>query len=246
MKLRTAMVIFLISALVACGGGRLLPSSDGASTPADSVRTGTGSPAFDALTQLDPKLAEQLKPLASNPFECNAALSKVPGMYAEMVVLDGSVHGSVFKSVPGQASIWFLGKFIRATPGPTPSPGSTPTPKTTPTPIETAPPGQPLYVYAGTYSLHKYGQGCAFVLTSVNGKKIKKDKNNGLAVGIPSFKFNTNIVPSTIQEGPLSMSIQNLSAKGGNGSVQLLNAAGHGPNLDSGTITLTSRVELKP
>jgi hypothetical protein len=244
MKLRTAMLTFLVCALVACAGGRLVPSFNGANTPDNSVRTADASPAFAALSQLDPQLAARLKTLASNPFACTVGFAKVPGTYATLIALDASVRGSAFKTLAG--NIWIAGKWVKATPSPSPSPGATATPKATPTPVATAPPGQPLYVYVGSYSLRKYGQGCAFVLASVNGKKIKKQKNNAYAIATPIFRGNVNVVPKTLVEGPLSISIRNLGANGGKGTVVLLNATPHGKNVDSGTITLTSRTVLNP
>lgn len=252
MKLRTAMLAVFICALVACSGGRLLPSFNGNSgngnsgSAGNSIRSSQLSPVVAELSRLNPRFAEQLKQLASNPFACTATQERIPGTYAELLALSGSVNGATFVTHPGDLTLWLLGKFVKATPAPTPSPGTTPTPKTTPTPIVTAPPGQALYFYIGSYKLHKYGQGCAFLVTSVNGKKIKNEKSNALAVGSPNFKGDTTIVPKTIQEGPLTMRITNLGANGGKGNVVLLNPAGHGKNIDTGTVTLTSRIELKP
>lgn len=244
MKLRTAMLAFLVCTLVACAGGRLMPTPDAPIIPADSVRSADASPAFAALAQRDPRLASRLRTLASNPDACTVGFAKIPGTYATLIALDASVRGSVFKTLGG--NIWIAGKWVKATPAPSPSPGATPTPKATPTPVATAPPGQPLYVYLGSYSLRKYGQGCAFVLASVNGKKIKKQKNNAYAIATPIFRGNVNLVPKTLAEGPLTISIPNLGANGGKGTVVLLNATPHGKNVDSGTITLTSRTVLNP
>ncbi|HTA39001.1 MAG TPA: hypothetical protein VK760_07995 [Candidatus Acidoferrales bacterium] len=246
MRLRTTTLVLFICALVACSGGQLMPASNGnPSASTDSARSAQLSPALAELAARFPQIADQLKPLSTNPFACTAPAQKVPGTYASIIAYDGAVKGKVFASKPGELTVWLLGKYIKATPAPTPSPGTTPTPKTTPTPIVTAPPGQPLYFYIGSYKLKKYGQGCAFLITSVNGKTIKKQDGNALAFGVPTFKVNATLVGSTIQEGPLSMRIGNLSAHGGSGSVALLNAAGHGKDLDTGTVVLTNRIEVK-
>jgi hypothetical protein len=247
MTLRTTMLAVFICALVACSGGQLMPTFNSSpSASSDSARSIQLSPALAQLVQRYPQFAEQLKPLSANPFACTATPERIPGVYAEILAFDGTVSGTSFTTHPSDLTAWFLGRFVKATPAPTPSPGTTPTPKVTPTPVVTAPPGQPLYFYIGSYQLNKYGHGCAFLITSVNGKKIKKEQSNALAVGTPTFRGDTMIVPKTIQEGPLTMHVTNLSANGGKGSVVLLNAAGHGANMDTGTITFTDRIELKP
>jgi hypothetical protein len=244
MKLRNATFVFFVVALVACSGGRLMPAFD---SPTSSVSNKI-SPALAELSRLYPQFGEQLKSLASTSATCTAPYAKLPGTYPEMLVFDGSVKGTTFTSVPDPGlTQWLLAKWVKGTPAPTPSPGSTPTPKTTPTPVATAPPGQPLYFYLGSYTLKKYGQGCVFMLTSVNGKKIKKEKNDAFAIGTPLFKGNFALDQKVaIQSGPLTMTIRNLSATGGKGNVTLLNASGHGKNVDTGTVTLTGRIELKP
>jgi hypothetical protein len=213
---RALGVAVAIAAFVACSGGRMLPSFDSPGSTAGA---------------------------AASPLTCTAPASRIPGTYAELIAFGGTVRGSTFTSGKGGLSLWLLAKFVKATPGPTPSPGSTATPKPTPTPVVTAPPGQPLYVYFGTYVLKKYGQGCALLIASVNGKTIKGQKGSGLAVGFPNFKSDTR--PLNVTEGALTMTISNLGVTGGKGSAILANPKG-GANIDTGTVTFVGRVEIKP
>jgi hypothetical protein len=229
-----------VAALVACSGGKMLPSAD--SVPSDSQQANAAR-ALVPMVQFDPELARRLAPMGTDPFACTASFSKVPGKYAELVTV-GTVKGTTFSSGKSLAE-WIVAKFVKATPAPTPTPGVTPTPKVTPTPIVTAPPGQPLYFYVGTYSLKKYGTGCAYLITSVNGKTIHHLKGNGEGVGFPNFRGDTQPV-EPITQGPLNLTIKNLSSKGGNGTAVLLNAQKGGGIVDSGTVTLTGRIEIKP
>jgi hypothetical protein len=235
-----------VAALVACGGG-LVPGSSSPGASSDSASSSRAEVQAEFLSHLDPDTASRLAPRLSaaavNPLACESIVSKIPGTYAELIALGGTVTGTTFTSGSNSLALWTIAKFVRATPTPVPTPGKTPTPKPTSSTIPTAPPGQPLYFYFGTYQLKKYGQGCAFLIASVDGKIIKKQKSNAYAVDFPNFKGLTKPV-KPFSFGALKMTV-NLNPNGGKGSVVLLNPKG-GANVDTGTMTLTQRIEVKP
>ena len=241
MNLRNSMLAFFVCALVACSGGRLTPAFDGSQGAADSAQSGQLSPSLAELARQYPQAEAQIRRFAATTLACK--VQKIPGTYA-IVAAVGAVTGTTFASKPGEYTLWVAGKYVKAKNGPTPTPQ--PTPGGTPTPIFTAPPGQPLYFYLGTYALTKYGQGCAELLASENGKIIKNQVGSALVGGAPLLHGGAQLDPKTLQTGALKMRITNLNENGGKGTVQLLNPAGHGKDFDQGTITLTSRIEVKP
>jgi hypothetical protein len=244
MKLRNTTVAVFICALVACSAGQSTPSFNGGQTAAsDSAQAAPLSPALAALARQYPQIADQLQHLTATPSPCTAGAPKLPGTYALMLAFDADVKNGQFTSDPSaELTTYIVGKFVKATPAPhqTPTP-----PKSTPTPVFSQPPGstQTVYFYTGSYALNKYGQGCAYLITTTKGGKIQKEKGNAIAFAIPNFAGDWNLDYKTAQTGPLSIKIPSLGTQGGKGSITLL--ATKGGNLDTGTITLGAPIVVK-
>lgn len=160
---------------------------------------------------------------------CNAPVVGVPGTYISWIAI-GNVKMGTFKATQA-ASEYFVLKYAKATPPPSPSPTASPT--TGPTP-------PPMYYYYGTYTLKRGKGGCAYLLTTVNGKPFKGTKYNGTALGSPRVAakyYNTTFV----SYGPMTMTVKHLSASGGRGSFVLLKSGGGTYN--TGNVTFTGRVQ---
>jgi hypothetical protein len=160
---------------------------------------------------------------------CKAPFQKIPGTYATMFSFDGKISGSTFTS--GPKSFWFAFKFVKGT-APTPTPSTGPTPKP-----------QLVYYYYGTYKLKKYGTGCAILIASVNGKPLHgfKPKTNVESLGTPQFKNGDGSELQFTDTGKLVMSVKNLSANGGSGTLSLSDGNGLA---DGGPVTFIGRATV--
>jgi hypothetical protein len=226
-----------VAVFAACNGGnQVVPAGQTfGSTP-------QGQSVVNALSRAYPELAQRLAPMAANPLTCNVPDAHVPGKFVTMFAL-GTVQGTTF-TVPAGGGVWIYQKYVKGTPPPTP--GTTPTPKNTPTPIASGlPPNEKFIFYTGSFTLKSHGQGCMFLLTTPHGGPIVKGegKSNGEALGEPTFTGNVNPVDKPVL-GALNLSIGGLNANGGKGNAVLVPSSGKGPAFDTGTVTLTSRVEI--
>jgi len=214
-----AVVLFVAALLVACQG----------------ANRGVG---------YNPTTSQELSPLSSpqhgiaSPLslECKAKQEGPLGTFLSYIAA-GNVKGTTFTAT-SSSSIWILEKYTKVKPSPTPSPS--PSPSTSPT---TSPKPVSYYFYVGTFAMKNKQIGCAYLITTVNGKPISGEHFNGEADGFPNLKSGSNHV-TVSQEGEVSsLVISHLSAKGGSGSATLIDS--NKKPYTTGSITLTGREVIK-
>ena len=193
------------------------------------------SPTTSSNAATAPDLSAPLSRLGLGPAmpdripACKAPVVGVPGTYVSWISV-GNVKRGTFKATKA-ASQYVVLKYAKATPPPSPSPTASPT--TGPTP-------EPMYYYYGTYTLKRGKGGCAYLLTTVNGKPFKGTKFNGTGLGSPRVAAKY-FATTFVTYGPMTMTVKNLSAHGGKGSFVLLKSTGGTYN--SGNVTFTGRVQ---
>jgi hypothetical protein len=183
---------------------------------------GSTPPVASALAQ---HAASSARPSGYLP-DCSTPEAKVPGTYI-MLASEGDVtRGSSYADNFGT---WYEGKVV-----PTSSPS--PAPSTGPHPKE---PAQAAFVYYGRYNLAKTKQiGCAYLVTSVSGKKLIGSDNATLQA-LPNLSSDfISFVPT--KGGRLIVTADHLTASGGAGTM-ILKTSGGG-TYDTGVIRFIGRL----
>jgi hypothetical protein len=150
---------------------------------------------------------------------CSATSSKVPGKYTVLLAL-GAFSGSSFTG--SGLSLWgtfTVPKGYAQLPRYAPNFGTTYT------------------MYYGTYKLSSF-QGC-FYLAKVTYKGVSF---NGAIAGWPKISNFGTVVQDA--EGPLAISIKNISAKGGSGTLTLTDPAGK--TVSTGAASIKGSQVIKP
>jgi hypothetical protein len=210
--------------LAACSGHPYLPAVSNQS-PAAIRRTG-GSELLPAPM----RRAVDVSPRTVNI--CPGPGVAIPGQYI-VLFSAGRVAGSTYTGkLKGSVwSLYTLSKYV----GPPPSPVPTFSPSPAP---------NPLYLYYGTFRLKNGKHGCAFLLTTQNGKPLSGNSPyNAIAAGIPKILANHYKATITHTFGFDAMTIHGLSASGGNGTVVLKTLPRYG-TYSSGVVTLNGRVAV--
>ncbi|HTU80747.1 MAG TPA: hypothetical protein VMF61_01375 [Candidatus Acidoferrales bacterium] len=170
--------------------------------------------------------------IAAATHYCTAPAAKVPGIYTTFIS-QGSVRGSTYTS--SGYSLYVTEKYVKATPGPSATPTTGPTPSTKPP--------KPEYFYYGGFTLAKGKGGCAFLLTTVNHKPLKRSKYNSFGIGSPNFQtVDYKLKEPPLKNGLMTLTINGLSASGGHGPMVLKTS--QGGTYTTGTVTLVGRLTL--
>lgn len=206
------------ASMAACNGGYAPPASHLASQQVHE------SP---VLSLLPAHLRDALRDRPDVTIACNTPVAKIPGTYSIFFAV-GNVKGSSFASV-SKGSVYLLVKLAKST-----SPPVSPVPSFSPSPAP-----NPLYLYYGTFAINGGKGGCAFLLTTQNGKPLPSSHYNGVSVGLP--KVTATHYKGTVADfGTANVKIGGLSASGGHGTVTLTGATG----AHAGTIALAGRVSI--
>jgi hypothetical protein len=223
-----AVVLFVAALLVACEGANRGVDYN----PAISQEL---SPLSSPLHAIASPLHAIASPLS---LECKAKQEGPLGTFLSYVAT-GNVKGTTFTAT-SSSSIWVLEKYTKVKPTPTPTPSPTPSPSPSPT---ATPKPVSYYFYVGAFAMKNKQIGCAYLITTVNGKPISGEHFNGEADGFPNLKSGSNHV-TVAQEGKISsLVISHLSAKGGSGSATLIDS--NKKPYTTGSITLTGREVIK-
>jgi len=173
------------------------------------------------------------------PLSCGSPLP-VPGTYTSIFSF-GTVSGTTYTALlTNFLSTYLIETYTAASPTPSPSPTASPTTTPSPSPSSSATPGQPVYLYQGTYALTMSGsKGCATMVTTQDGSPLAEftsppeQGSSGLMNALPNVTVPYNATFGSTGNVS-SMVVNNLGPTSGNGTVTLANG-------DSGTITITTR-----
>jgi hypothetical protein len=162
---------------------------------------------------------------------CTGPSQRLPGDYPLIQSLDGNVKGTTFTTGNDGQSTWYLEHFTKGT--------GFPAATRPPSPDLGHGKTQKLYYYYGTYSLHKYGNGCMILGTTVNGRAYYGVTGNSKLLAQPKISGANPPNYNQVSVGPVSITVKHLSPHGGHGSIVLSTTSGK--VLDKGSVTLTSR-----
>lgn len=205
------LALFAIASLAACAGSNSGAEGSSSVVPSLSVN---GAPKSG---------------LDSNNRLCAGREGGVPGTYLSLYA-PGDVKGSEFHAAtqPG-TSYWLLQKYTKQ---PQPTPSASPIGK--PSPVWGV-----FYLYSGTFKMKNGQVGCMSLFTGMHGQPILGRPYSGFASGFPQLKqaYGGTLLVAT---GPVeALEIDDLSAKGGHGTVTLKMSGG--TSYVNGAITLTQR-----
>ncbi|HTU80746.1 MAG TPA: hypothetical protein VMF61_01370 [Candidatus Acidoferrales bacterium] len=223
--LRAAFAAFIVVAIAtACRGtGSFTPTAVDQTTALAAV-----PPAMTAALRSQGLSDDEI--IAATQY-CTAPVEKLPGIYTSFLS-EGLVKGTTFTS--SHYSLYAVGKYVKATPGPSSTPTTGPTPSTKPP--------KPEYFYYGGFTLDKGKGGCAYLVTTVAPKPAKGSKFNAVSVGIPNVQVADSAAKELVH-GSMTLKIGSLSAKGGEGPIVLKTSKGG--TYATGTVTFVARLTIR-